>query len=599
MEPVSLYNEPPSVVRQRRSSQLSLSSSDIDTLEKLCQRRRSSTILLTTTAPLMEDDDDKEQRDPSPEEGGVGGVTKTKQHRSSHRVSVVGRRASTFTKFFALVSTSESFTERGFLRPTLINAMLYFEDPNPSVETIREVMVERLLDNPRFRSIFRLDDKSGHVHWDPIPRPSVDMKYHITKIEGRDQFNEQDVNELITDSYLTDWDMSKPLWKMKLVTNFKDGRSLLFCTIDHAIGDGVAMLTVMLSLLDDPPVAKGGEKVKSFQKKRRSPADSTSKLRWSHRIVNFMGGVKDGIVESLAPPMDPPNPFKIPIDQANAEPVGKDFVQTRPLDLDEIKVIKNKLCGATVNDVVLALHAIALRKYLEEETKDSPLLKNLMEGTQKLHGEFPVNVRRQSQSDDDEVVTDLGNAIVTGLFALPFDFTDPIDAVFKCKYKIDFLKSSPVFVIKKVLMDVLVPNIPPEIFAKKIEEEGGSRSTMMISNVMGPPTQTSMAGYTLDDLNFTASYPGGLYCGVLSYNNQLRISMIVDKLASGNATKLKQCMEDAYDDLKTVVLDAAPGAEDTIKAPEQPIPLFARLLEAAFGAAVLSIPVFIARHMLK
>jgi len=357
---------------------------------------------------------------------------------------------------------------------------------------------------------------------------------------------------------------------------------VLFFVIDHAIGDGVAMLQVMLSLLDDPP--EGKKKVKTFQKKRRS---ASSPLRLAHRTVNFLAGAVGGLVEAMAPPNDPPNPFKIPLGQCKGKPLGKSFVQTRAFCLDEMKAIKNKLAGATINDLVMALLVIAMRRYLEGMR--DPTMDRFLCGKEKMHMEFVVNMRSQAV----DKVTNLGNAFTLGLLAIPFSFSDPIDCVWKCKAKTDLLKTSPCFYIKKMVTDALHKCIPPDFLAKKLVEEG-LPSTILISNVMGPPEECSLAGYTLSDLNFTVLHPGGLYCGVLSYNQRLRISLIVDNLADGDGNELRDCLEGAYSDLKRAVFEAAPDVADVVEQPAPCVPLSAKILEFACVAVVLSVPVLVA-----
>jgi len=333
--------------------------------------------------------------------------------------------------------------------------------------------------------------------------------------------------------------------------------------------------------LDDPP--EGKKKVKTFQKKRRY---TSAPLRLAHRIVNFLAGAVDGLVP---PPSDPPNPFKmIPLEQNKGKPLGKSFVQTRAFCLDEMKTIKNKLAGVTINDLVMALQSIAMRRYLEGMR--DPTMDRFLCGKEKMHMEFLVNMR----SKTGEKVTNLGNIFTMGLLAIPFNFSDPIDCVWKIKAKMDLLKNSPGFYIKKMVTDAILPLVPLDALAKKLVEES-LPSTFMISNVMGPPEECSLAGYTLSDLNFTALYPGGLYCGVLSYNQMLRISLVVDNLADGDGNELRDCLEAAYNDLKRAVFEAAPDVADVVEQPVLCVPLSAKILEFVCIAAVLSIPVLVAR----
>ena len=201
---------------------------------------------------------------------------------------------------------------------------------------------------------------------------------------------------------------------------------------------------------------------------------------------------------------------------------------------------------------------------------------------------LPVNLR------DEDAATDLGNKIILGMIAMPMNFSDPVDAVWKCKAQVDALKSSPLFFVKKCITDAVFSAIPAEALAEGLLSEG-YRSTFMMSNVMGPQEESTMASYALSDLNFTAVHSGGLYCGILSYNRKLRISLILDKLTDGNAYKLKKCLERAFDELKVAVFMAAPNEMDSIERPPAPaVPLSAKLLELAVTLLAVSVPVLVA-----
>mmetsp|Transcript_15760 Transcript_15760/g.34098 ORF Transcript_15760/g.34098 Transcript_15760/m.34098 type:complete len:378 (-) Transcript_15760:602-1735(-) len=304
--------------------------------------------------------------------------------RSDNQASVVGQRASGTSRLFALCSTSESFMENK-IRPSLINAMIFLSDPKPDVDQIRQVLADRLLCIPRFRSVVRMDDKS-RVHFDPLARDAVDFREHIKLVDGRGKYGEEDIEALVTDSFLTDWPSDRPLWRGTLVTNLADGRSLMFIVIDHAIGDCVGLLAVLTSLFDDP--ADGKTKTQNLQQRRKTAPS----LRWSHQIVSFVGGMYDGIINTLVPPpCDNPSSITIPKEQLEYPCPGKTLAQTRGFPIDEVKSIKNKLAGATVNDIILALIAVAVRKSFEKTGDEA--LDVILKGKGKVRADFPVNMR--------------------------------------------------------------------------------------------------------------------------------------------------------------------------------------------------------------
>ena len=95
--------------------------------------------------------------------------------------------------------------------------------------------------------------------------------------------------------------------------------------------------------------------------KKTTPTKST--LRFSHRAVNHLYAFYLGLLGQALSQPDPDNCFKFPIQKKKAEALGRKCSQTRHFSLDEVKAIKNKVPGATINDIVSAIIAVAMRRY--------------------------------------------------------------------------------------------------------------------------------------------------------------------------------------------------------------------------------------------
>jgi len=555
MEAIGL-NERPSDARRRLTGVLGA-----DSEEFIAVARRRSTVSLTIPKEL-----DKELI----QDGNEGA--------EGRRVSVAGRRASAFSRVFALSSVSESFAEEK-LRPTLINAMIFFDEPNPDVNKLREVLSERLLCIPRFRSIVRID--GSEVHFDPLPREEVDFDEHLKVVDGKKKFTENDIEQLVTDTFLTDWSASRPLWRMTLVKNLADGRSMLFIVIDHAIGDGVGLLSLCLSLFDDP---SDEEYSKPMRESVTQPKTKGKSLTWSHFAISFLGGIYDGIVNTLNPPSDPESYLMIPKKELELDCPGKGLAQTRAIPVSEVKALKDKMAGTTLNDVVIAILTMAIRKYFEK-TGDAAL-DVVLKGKGKIRGDFPVNMRRGNEGEG----IDVRNIFCLASFAFPIDYSDPINAVWQCKATVDELKVSPSFYLRKILGDLLFGKTPDTVLAPKVLELM-NRSTCMISNVKGPTGKATLGGYKIDDLNFTTSYLGGLYFGVLTYGGNLRVSLILDDRTKADVKQLRDCFESAYDELKDSLKDV--DADKPLQMPDM-TPASARVFAMLVYAAAIALPVCIA-----
>lgn len=558
-------NTTPSDARRRLSAVLST-----DGIEAAAQvaRRRSSVSFTKETVIDKADSQD-------------GGQGIDEGENGRRRVSVAGRRASAFSRVFALSSVSESFAEER-LRPTLINAMIFFTDPNPDVKKLRQVLSERLLCIPRFRSIVRKEGDG--VHFDPLPREDVDFEEHLKVVDGKKRYDENDIEQLVSDSFLSDWSAARPLWRMTLVKNLKDGRSMLFIVIDHAIGDGVGLLSLCLSLFDDPTDKPDSKPMSDSITK---PKAKGQELSWSHKSVCFLSGIYDGVVNTLNPPSDPVSSLMIPKDELALDCPGKGLAQSRAIPVTEFKALKDKLAGTTLNDVVISVIAMAIRKYFEKTGDEA--LNTVLKGKGKIRGDFPVNMRRGNEGQG----IDVRNNFCLASFVFPIGASDPIDAVWKSKARVDELKVSPSFAIRKVLGDFLFGKSPDTVLAPKVLELM-NRSTCMISNVKGPSGTSTLAGYEIDDLNFTTSYLGGLYFGVLTYGGNLRVSMILDDRTGANVKELRDCFESAYDELKDSLKNV--DAAKPLQMPDM-TPVSARVFAFLVYVIVIVVPVLIAMKL--
>ena len=167
-----------------------------------------------------------------------------------------------------------------------------------------------------------------------------------------------------------------------------DGRSLLIPVINHAIGDGVALVSALLSITDDVPVSAPSEMsgpaagrvvaAAAAPPVRRTTAPSVS-------LARQLCAALTGCVEAVCGPVlpaDPPSRLKLP--DHRHPPHARVCAQSEEVDLDVVKEIKSKFAGATVNDVLLSLMTMTLRKYHDEIGEPMP---------SRLRGIFPINLR--------------------------------------------------------------------------------------------------------------------------------------------------------------------------------------------------------------
>jgi WS/DGAT/MGAT family acyltransferase len=213
------------------------------------------------------------------------------------------------------------------------------------------------------------------------------------------------------------------------------------------------------------------------------------------------------------------------------------------LSLDDVKAVKN-FHGVTVNDVVVAICAGAVRRWLVEhdELPDEPLV-----------AQIPVSVRT-----DDEVGT-YGNRIMLMSAPLFTDEPDPIRRLQRTHDALDGMKERHRALPASLLQDAN-HFIPPAVFSRaarvtfRLATSQAGRPTwnLVISNVPGPQFPLYCAGARL-----VANYPisvitdgMGLNITVMSYCGSLDFGIVADREQMPDVDKLMGWLGESLEELK-------------------------------------------------
>jgi WS/DGAT/MGAT family acyltransferase len=184
-----------------------------------------------------------------------------------------------------------------------------------------------------------------------------------------------------------------------------------------------------------------------------------------------------------------------------------------PLDLNEVKAV-GRACGFTVNDVLMAAAAGALRSYMLERGAD-------IDGTT-LRATVPVNLRPLEHAKK------LGNHFGLVFLDLPVGEANPIrrlEFVGECMHQ---LKSSRQAIVAFGLLAAL--GIAPPAVQSLALELLSRKATAVATNVPGPQQPLYMAGRTVREMMFWVPQTGsiGLGISILSYNGRVHFGLIAD-----------------------------------------------------------------------
>src|SRR4051794_66572 len=288
----------------------------------------------------------------------------------------------------------------------------------PSFEELRDHIAGRLGRAPRYRQ--KLAPVPLDVHepmW--IDDTDFDAARHIHRAAAHD------LSHVVDEVMSVPLDRDRPLWEMWIAPDLDGGRVGLVGKAHHCMVDGLAAVELATMLLDPQP-----EPVASVSDRREwlpePPPTEFERLAggYADRVREGFGALV-GAGRSLASPRRlvklPGDALRLtgaladtflpiaPPTRLNQDGSSLRHLESMRRPLDDLRLIKKRF-GVTVNDVVLAASAGALRAYMAEHGDDPVPLKTMV----------PVSVR----TEDDE--GRFGNRISFMFVELPCDEPDSV-----------------------------------------------------------------------------------------------------------------------------------------------------------------------------
>jgi len=352
---------------------------------------------------------------------------------------------------------------------------------------------------------------------------------------------------------------SRPLWQFHLFENFETGRTALVARIHHCIADGIALISVMLSITD------GG---KSPPARRQRDADEDGENDWiadylikpaGDLAVKAIGVYGAGLgkgVEMMADPAAPINgsmemarigaqvvsdvaamalmPDDSPTSLKGKATPGKRVAWGEPLPLPDVKAIGHAL-GGSINDVLLASVAGAIGSYLRDKGEDP--------AGKEIRAMVPVNLRPLDKA------WQLGNRFGLVPLVLPIGIANPIERLAAVRARMQELKGGYQPLLAFALLSVAGVLIKPVqhallgLFAKK--------ATAVMTNVPGPAVPLKICGRTLRQVMFWVPASGDIGMGVsiLSYGGGVQFGLITDAQMCPDPDEIVQRFGPEFDQL--------------------------------------------------
>jgi WS/DGAT/MGAT family acyltransferase len=426
-----------------------------------------------------------------------------------------------------------------------------------TIDRLRAVIAERVPLMPPFcRRLVEvpLDLDKPYWHYDT----SIDVAEHVFFTELTPPGDLRALGDLVGEIAGVTLDRSKPLWEMHVVDGLADGRVAIVAKVHHCTLYGAAGAEFIAELLDLTPDAPSRPPVvaeeplpvpstttlagRAVMSQVRAPLKAARLVarggRSAPAAVRALGGVLNRHGRS-ALPSTPPN---LPISGA---PTVRRTAAFAALSLDRVREVKTAN-EVTINEVVLAVVALALRRHLAE--------RNATPGRPVVAG-VPVNTGEGESSGT--------NALTTMLVGLPMDIDDQselIQAVHAASVAAkEFITAVGLSAVSE-LADITVPAAMS--FVTWLTRSIGVATlqptmlNLVVSNVMGPPIPLYLAGALVD-----AIYPmgplltgAGMNITVLSNQDRLDVGIMACPDLVDDAWSLVESLGECLEELATATV---------------------------------------------
>jgi len=407
-----------------------------------------------------------------------------------------------------------------------------------SVDTVRDLVAARLHLAPVLRQrLVEVPFGLARPYW--ADDPSFDLDNHVRERGLPSPGTDEQLGDLIARLHSRPLDRRRPPWELYVVTGLSGGRAAVYTKIHHAAVDGVsgaAMLSAMLDIRPEPRLVDPPSR--PFV-----PGPLPSRLNLLGRGVTSM--LSDQVqVARTAPPAlrhlgtvlgglrAPRTPLNGAIDAERRFAFGS-------VPLSDIKKVR-QVYGGTVNDIVMALCASVLRRWLAEHDAlpDVPLV-----------AAVPVSVRQRKRKDT------AGNEISVMLAALPTHVAEPArrvlatqDSVAEAKERFDAVPST--------LVRDLAGLLPPSGTAARplfsLAGLAGPQFNLFVSNVPGPRVPLWLAGARLESVypvSAVTSFTGGLNITVFTHGGVVDFGFIASAERVPDVWDLVRYLREAVEEL--------------------------------------------------
>ena len=449
-----------------------------------------------------------------------------------------------------------------------VGGICIFEGPPMDYVSLLEHVRSRLHLVPRFRQKLAFPPApTGRPFW--VDDPAFNLEYHVRHSALPAPGSEEQLRNMAARVFSQQLDRTKPLWELWMVQGLTRKRFAFVTKTHHALVDGISGVDIATVLFDLKPVPEPAEADHDWVASPTPSAaellarDAEGVLRTPLRVLRRTKRAVESPRTAIAQATEAvealgevgwnfANPApKVPL---NVEIGSHRRFRWVRSDLSQFKRIKSAV-GGTVNDVVLAVVAGALRRWLEARGVRP-------EGIE-LRAQVPVSIRGSDQHGQ------LGNQLAAIRGPVPVYVEDPLKRLEVCRKGMEGIKQS-----KQALGAEVISRFndfaPPTLLAQAARVNFSTRLfNLVVTNVPGPQIPLYVLGRELEDIFPVGFLPPNhaLFVAIMSYNGGVNFGLLADYDAIPDIDVIAEGIEASIAELLDATEDTERESRDAQVAP--------------------------------
>ena len=458
---------------------------------------------------------------------------------------------------------------------TIVEGSLEFDD-------FKKIVASKLHLIPKFRKrLLNVPMNLDYPYW--VDDPNFDIDLHINRLKLPDPSNWKTLREMTSSIFSSPLDLRRPLWSIDFIEGLDEvsqvpkGSVAIVSKVHHVMIDGSSGVGIMGILFDKSEADKDKEipKPKPFEPDEL-PDELSLLLKSSQsffkdplKIPKLIGEtaftfLKGNVSSQFSVKKTKKSSFSTPNTIFNNSVSPKRTWGTAILSFDRINTLR-KIMNVSINDVILAICAGGIRRYLSEKEKlpVQPLVANV-----------PISIRVKGEKQE------MNNQISNMLVRIATHIKDPIERLEYIQEQTNRGKTRHKAVGAKALskMADAVPfglaNLAAGLYSKyNIKEFHRPPFNVTITNVPGPQMPLYLRGHKiLSIFGLTPVLDGfGLIIAAFSYNGLVSLTTTSDAKTMPDADVFSKYIRESANELETLIGNLGKNKSSSKTNTESPI----------------------------